>query len=302
MMAGDTPEKTFENTFSALKQQIKYSPDEVGLSLCAWTSSVFLSSTGNVPYSEPRMCSPQGCINVPVDPALQLLVWYLTNLCAYRFLPLTAAPCLFWGCLQLPLIMIEAVTSCSHKTIHYALLVGKPGALRNRASARTQAPFSCMAQSCPSPCPHESHIILSGDCLLQGGQQDTQDSLCWCWPHACVLCCAGMVNVEDAEWVKGLMEAAGNTFAQQLADGQVNGPRLLLRFFAALTHTSVLLPADVLSLMERIMEVAQAQAAAGTSVLGLLFVSASHDWRRCCSRSCTPAEWATHLCMTYIST
>jgi hypothetical protein len=81
-----------------------------------------------------------------------------------------------------------------------------------------------------------------------------------------------MVNVEDTEWVKGLMEAAGNTFAQQLDEGQVNGPRLLLRFFAALTHTSVLLPADVLSLMERIMEVAQGQSAAGTPVLGLLFL------------------------------
>lgn len=72
-----------------------------------------------------------------------------------------------------------------------------------------------------------------------------------------------MVNVEEAEWVKGLTEAAGNAFAQQLSEGVVNGPRLLLRFFAALTHTSVLLPADVLSLMERVLEVAQAQAAAG---------------------------------------
>lgn len=79
----------------------------------------------------------------------------------------------------------------------------------------------------------------------------------------CVCACVGMVNVDDPDWVKGLTEAAGNTFAQQLAEGQVNGPRLLLRFFAALTHASVLLPADVLSLMERIMEVAQAHAAAG---------------------------------------
>jgi hypothetical protein len=72
-----------------------------------------------------------------------------------------------------------------------------------------------------------------------------------------------MVNVEEAEWVKGFVEAAGNAFAQQLADGQVNGPRLLLRFFAGLTHTSVLLPADVLSLMAQLLEVAAAQAAAG---------------------------------------
>jgi hypothetical protein len=73
----------------------------------------------------------------------------------------------------------------------------------------------------------------------------------------------GMVNVEEAEWVKGLTEAAGAAFAQQLAEGQVKGPRLLLRFFAALTRTSVLLPADVLSLMEQMLEVAQSHAAAG---------------------------------------
>jgi hypothetical protein len=42
MMAGETPEKTFENTFSALKQQIKYSPDEVGLQL--HLSGQFLSA------------------------------------------------------------------------------------------------------------------------------------------------------------------------------------------------------------------------------------------------------------------
>jgi hypothetical protein len=72
-----------------------------------------------------------------------------------------------------------------------------------------------------------------------------------------------MVNVEEAEWVKGLTEAAGTAFAQQLAEGQVKGPRLLLRFFAALTCSSVLLPADVLSLMEQMLEVAQSHAAAG---------------------------------------
>lgn len=72
-----------------------------------------------------------------------------------------------------------------------------------------------------------------------------------------------MVNVEEADWVKSFAEAAGNALAQQLAAGEVNGPRLLLRFFASLTHTAVLLPADVLSLMERLMEVANAHVAAG---------------------------------------
>lgn len=79
---------------------------------------------------------------------------------------------------------------------------------------------------------------------------------------------AGMVNVEEAEWVKTFTEAAGDTFAQQLAAGDVNGPRLLLRFFASLTHTSVLLPADVLSLMERLVEVAQAHVTAGVCGFG----------------------------------
>lgn len=60
-----------------------------------------------------------------------------------------------------------------------------------------------------------------------------------------------------------LLEAAGSTFAQQLAGGSVSGPRLLLRFFACLAHSAVLLPADVLSLMERLMEVAQGQVDAG---------------------------------------
>lgn len=69
--------------------------------------------------------------------------------------------------------------------------------------------------------------------------------------------------MEEADWVKSFAEAAGNALTQQLAAGEVNGLRLLLRFFASLTHTAVLLPADVLSLMERLMEVANAHVAAG---------------------------------------
>lgn len=77
-----------------------------------------------------------------------------------------------------------------------------------------------------------------------------------------------MVNVDEPDWVKLVVEAAGNAFAQQLCEGQANRPRLLLRWFAALTRSSVLLPADVLSLMERLLEVAQGHASAGECVWG----------------------------------
>lgn len=63
--------------------------------------------------------------------------------------------------------------------------------------------------------------------------------------------------------MQDFVEAAGKAFEQQLTEGQVNGPRLLLRFFAALTHASVLMPEDVLSLMGQLMEVAQQHTAAG---------------------------------------
>jgi hypothetical protein len=68
---------------------------------------------------------------------------------------------------------------------------------------------------------------------------------------------------EERDWVAGLINAAGARFAAELAAGAVDGPRLLLRFFGSLVCTRVLHPADVLGLMARVLEVAQAQAAAG---------------------------------------
>lgn len=63
--------------------------------------------------------------------------------------------------------------------------------------------------------------------------------------------------------MSSFVTVAGQRFASELAAGEVDGPRVLLRLFSCLTLTSVLHPADVLGLMERLLEVAQAHAAAG---------------------------------------
>eukprot|EP00775_Hariotina_reticulata_P013002 gene13002-13131_t len=99
-------------------------------------------------------------------------------------------------------IVLEAVVSCSHKTVHYAVLLG-------------------------------------------------------------------LLHSENPDWVSSFVTVAGQRFASELAAGEVDGPRVLLRLFSCLTLTSVLHPADVLGLMERLLEVAQAHAAAGQDPTGL---------------------------------
>eukprot|EP00878_Enallax_costatus_P027800 GHUV01029957.1.p1 GENE.GHUV01029957.1~~GHUV01029957.1.p1 ORF type:complete len:695 (+),score=274.57 GHUV01029957.1:1025-3109(+) len=99
-------------------------------------------------------------------------------------------------------IVLEAAVSCSHKTLHYALLLG----------------------------------------LLHG---------------------------ENPDWVSSFIGAAGQRFERELQAGEVVGPRLLLRLFACLTHTSVLHSNDVLGLMERTVDVAMKQATAGADPSGL---------------------------------
>jgi len=63
--------------------------------------------------------------------------------------------------------------------------------------------------------------------------------------------------------VTSFVTAAGQRFAAELAAGSLDRSRVLLRLFSCLTLTSVLHPADVLGLMERLTEVAAAAAAAG---------------------------------------
>jgi len=79
----------------------------------------------------------------------------------------------------------------------------------------------------------------------------------------CAVLSPGLLHSETRDWVGSFVTVAGQRFASELAAGSVDRPRLLLRLFSCLTLTSVLHPADVLGLMERLTEVAQAHAAAG---------------------------------------
>lgn len=72
---------------------------------------------------------------------------------------------------------------------------------------------------------------------------------------------------EQQEWMQGLIDAAAARLAAELATGGVDGPRLLLRFFASLSATGVLHPLSVLALMARLLELAQTQASAGVGWL-----------------------------------
>ncbi|KAF6253367.1 armadillo-type protein [Scenedesmus sp. NREL 46B-D3] len=99
-------------------------------------------------------------------------------------------------------VLLEAVASCSHKTLHYALLLG----------------------------------------LLHG---------------------------ENPDWVNGFVAAAGQRFESELAAGRVDGPRLLLRLFACLSRASVLHHADVVGLLQRLLEAAHSLATAGSDPSGL---------------------------------
>lgn len=71
------------------------------------------------------------------------------------------------------------------------------------------------------------------------------------------------MNAENPDWISTFVAAAGQRFEQELQAGEVVGPRLLLRLFACLTHAAVLHPNDVLGLMERTVDVAMSQVAAG---------------------------------------
>jgi hypothetical protein len=74
---------------------------------------------------------------------------------------------------------------------------------------------------------------------------------------------AGLLHGENPDWVTSFVAAAGQRFESELAAGQVDGPRLLLRLFACLSRASVLHHADVLGLLQRLVEAAASLAAAG---------------------------------------
>lgn len=73
----------------------------------------------------------------------------------------------------------------------------------------------------------------------------------------------GLLHVEKPDWVAEFVTAAGQRFATDLAAGNVDGPRLLLRLFACLAGTAVLHAPDVLVLVERLVDVARGAASAG---------------------------------------
>jgi hypothetical protein len=91
--------------------------------------------------------------------------------------------------------------------------------------------------------------------------------------YDCCHPCPGLLHGENPDWVTSFVAAAGQRFESELAAGQVDGPRLLLRLFACLSRASVLHHADVLGLLQRLVDVAAGLAAAG----------GAHMWLRCCS-------------------
>jgi hypothetical protein len=73
----------------------------------------------------------------------------------------------------------------------------------------------------------------------------------------------GLLHGENPDWVGSFVAAAGQRFEVELAAGQADGPRLLLRLFACLSRASVLHHADVVGLLQRLVEMAHSLAVAG---------------------------------------
>jgi hypothetical protein len=73
----------------------------------------------------------------------------------------------------------------------------------------------------------------------------------------------GLLHADNPDWVSSFVAAAGQRFEAELAAGQVDAPRLLLRLFACLSRASVLHHADVVGLLQRLVEVAHSLAASG---------------------------------------
>lgn len=90
---------------------------------------------------------------------------------------------------------------------------------------------------------------------------------------AVVVAAPGLLHSENPDWVGEFIAAGGRRFEAELAAGDVDGPRLLLRFFACLSLTKVLHHADVLGLLQRLVEVAQQHAAAGECVRRVMHTS-----------------------------
>jgi hypothetical protein len=129
--AGDTPERTLENCLSALKQEIRSNNQQVCVCVC------FRRACGAHAHTHPASLRPC-CV------ARKVLC--LSPLCVLMPLPAAAAP-------QLHEVMLEAVVSCSHKTMHYALLLGGCcscwAALVTQALGNRQTLASCACRPLP---------------------------------------------------------------------------------------------------------------------------------------------------------
>ena len=82
--------------------------------------------------------------------------------------------------------------------------------------------------------------------------------------------CAGLLNADDSSFVEKLLEQAAQRFDQALASADRDGPRLLLRIFAALVPANVLHPSSVLNSLCSIVDAALEAASAGKLFSALL--------------------------------
>jgi hypothetical protein len=97
----------------------------------------------------------------------------------------------------------------------------------------------------------------------------------------------GLLHGESPDWVGSFVAAAGQRFEAELAAGQVDGPRLLLRLFACLSRACVLHHADVVGLMQRLVEVAHSLAASGAVLVMWTHAAGMLRWMRVL---CMPAN------------
>jgi hypothetical protein len=145
-------------------------------------------------------------------------------------------------------MVLEAVVSCSHKTMHHALLLGewRPGVV-------------CVCVLQPAALRHGLLVSLAAPTPAARKRH--------CCDRTRAATAAGLLNSDEGaaerRWVEGLVRAAADRLAAGLAAGGVDDARLLLRFLASLVATRVLQATDVLRVMQDMVDAAQAQATAG---------------------------------------
>jgi hypothetical protein len=126
-VAGDTPEKTVENALWAFKQEIKHKTENVGLGTvinCDHCQTICLHSSScmTLPACACLLQSSHHvvCLHSSVQQRPYLLCAACSSVCL-----LTQPHPAVAAFLQLNDVVLEAVVSCSHKTLHYAVLLGE---------------------------------------------------------------------------------------------------------------------------------------------------------------------------------